>query len=199
MLGSPWGFFYPVPQDTQICLPPCCLQPHSLQSPWPGWQIASSRDILTQAQPGWAHPGQDRGEHSEAARHWLKAGPGAVCGVRIPPEHPQSIPGAGSPHMVHPRMGLQELPHTGRSCAMQLAASEWLVGLGAGWAEDAQSSCHDNAPLACGDSPDTSFSPKSWKHLSGPTTCTPPCTPGMSPHSSPAAKIKYSICIAGKS
>lgn len=33
----------------------------------------------------------------------------------------------------------------------------------------------------------------------GPTARTPPRAPGLSPRSSPAAKIKYSICIAGKS
>lgn len=115
-----------------VCLLFTLLQPH------PG--TSSPRHILTRV-----HPGQGRGEHSEAATHWLRAGPGAACGVRTPPEHPQSIPGAGPTHVVHPRTIPKELPRAVRGCAVQLAASERLVGSGAGWAEGARSHWHDTA------------------------------------------------------
>lgn len=99
------------------------------------------------------------------------------------------IPGSGATHVVHLGTVPRELPCGGRGCAAQLAAGGWDWGQ---FGQRVPGRTDVGLPGTPGDSPCHQFSP-------GPTACTPPRAPGLSPRSSPAAKIKYSICIAGKS
>lgn len=84
--------------------------------------------------------GAQRSSHA-LAQGWPR---GSVWGQDpswAPPEHPWCWP----THVAHLRTILKEFPCAVRGCARQLAASERLVGLGAGWAEGVQSHWHDTA------------------------------------------------------
>lgn len=205
-----------LPHSSSAILPQPAPRRHPHRCCAPGRGAVSQEGHLAR----WCHGDARAGAqgHLEATSPWIRGGsyclaPAlALQGVAMSPWeflHPiprvlrSVVPGAGATHVVHPGTVPRELPCGGRGCAAQLTAGGW------DWGQFGQRVPGRTDVGLLVPHPVTALPSVFPQELEmpPPEAALPPGPPPahlhvpleLSPRSSPAAKIKYSICIAGKS